>query len=223
MSVNTTTTLFIKTLSVSTALLASGAIASLTLFDIPELQSQPASRSLPQIRWLFSRGSHIFPPAAFISSAGFVYPAYLSSPTLASRALGETVWRALGSGKVRGYLVAAALTFSIAPFTARVMIPTNFALIRLNADLGGARSEEAGRRGDARPGDRSALDSVNGVGEGVDQWRDVSGPQEKTLRDGDEEDDCRARELLGTFGRLNFCRSVLIGLGGIVGLITAIG
>ncbi|KAI6915144.1 hypothetical protein KC318_g167 [Hortaea werneckii] len=222
MSATTATTL-IKTFSISTALLASGAIASLSLFDIPELQSQPASRSLPQIRWPFSRGSHIFPSASFISSAGFVYLAYLSSPRLASRALIETVWRGLSSGKVRGYLVAAALTFSIAPFTAKIMIPTNFALIKLNADLGGARSEEAGRRGDTRPGGRSALDSVNGEGEGVGQWRDVSGPQEKTLRDGDEEDDRRARELLGKFGRLNLGRSVLMGLGGIVGLITAIG
>ncbi|KAI7362722.1 hypothetical protein KC354_g7051 [Hortaea werneckii] len=223
MPINTTITLLIKTLSISTALLASGSIATLSLFNIPELQSQPASRSLPQIRWLFSRGSHIFPPASFISSAGFVYLAYLSSPTLTSRALGKTVRVALSSGEVKGYLVAAALTFSIAPFTAKVMIPTNFALIQLNADLGGARSEEAGRQGDARPGDRSALDSVNGEGEGVGQWRDVSGPQEKTSRDGDEEDDRRARELLGKFGRLNLGRSVLIGLGGIVGLVTAIG
>ncbi|KAI7158042.1 hypothetical protein KC349_g5191 [Hortaea werneckii] len=220
---STTTTTLLKTLSISTALLASGGIASLSLFDIPELQSQPASRSLPQIRWLFSRGSHIFPPASFMSSAGFVYLAYLSSPAAVSRALGETVRLAMGSREVKGYLVAAALTFSIAPFTAKIMIPTNFALIQLNADLGGARSKEAGRRGDARSGDRSALDSVNGVGEGVDQWRDVSGPQEKSLRDGDEEDDRRARELLGKFGRLNLGRSVLIGLGGIVGLMTAIG
>ncbi|KAI6844153.1 hypothetical protein KC340_g2384 [Hortaea werneckii] len=223
MSATPTTSLLIKTLSISTALLASGSIASLSLFDIPELQSQPASRSLPQIRWLFSRGSHIFPPASFISSAGFVYLAYLSSPTLTSRALGETVRLALRSGEVKGYLVAAALTFRTAPFTAKVMIPTNFALIKLNADLGGARSEEAERRGDARPGDRSALDSVNGEGEGVGQWRDVSGPQEKSLRDGDEEHDRRSRELVGKFGRLNMGRSVLIGLGGIVGLLTAIG
>lgn len=147
----------------------------------------------------------------------------MSSPALASRAFGEAVRVALSSGRVKGYLVAAALTFGIAPFTAEVMVPTNFALIKLNADLGGARSEEAGRQGDVRPGDRSALDSVNGKGEGVDQWTDVSGPQYKTLRDGDEEDDRRAKELLGKFGRLNLGRSVLMGLGGIVGLVTAIG
>ncbi|KAI7554693.1 hypothetical protein KC331_g372 [Hortaea werneckii] len=222
MSATTASTTLVKALSISTALIASGGIASLSLFDIPELQSQPASRSLPMVRWLFSRGSHIFPPASFISSAGFVYLAYLSSPTLASRTLGEAVRLALGNGKVQGYLVAAALTFSIAPFTAKIMIPTNFALIRLNADLGGARSDEASRQGDARAGSRSALDSVNGNGEGVDQWRDVSGPQEKTSRDGNEEDDRRARELLGKFGRLNIVRSILIGLGGIVGLVTAI-
>ncbi|RMZ07445.1 hypothetical protein D0862_04275 [Hortaea werneckii] len=223
MSTTPSTTL-IQTLSISTALIASGGIASLSLFDIPTLQSQPASRSLPQIRWLFSRGSHLFPPASFISSAGFTYLAYISSPpTLASRALDEAIRVVLGNAKVRGYLLAAALTFGIAPFTAQVMVPTNFALIKLNADLGGARSEQAGRFGDATQGDRSALDSVNGKGEGVGQWRDVSGPQEKTWRDGSEEDDRRARELLGKFGRLNMCRSILIGLGGIVGLVTAIG
>ncbi|KAI7509424.1 hypothetical protein KC347_g5242 [Hortaea werneckii] len=222
MSATTATTL-IKAFSISTAFIASGGIASLSLFDIPELQSQPASRSLPMIRWLFSRGSHIFPPASALSSAGFLYLAYTSSPALASRAFGETVRLALSNGKVQGYLVAAALTFSIAPFTAKVMIPTNFALIKLNADLGGARSDEAGRQGDAKAGDRSALDSVNGKGEGVGQWRDVSGPQEKTPRDGSEDDDRRARELLGKFGRLNMGRAILIGLGGVVGLLTAIG
>ncbi|KAI7277227.1 hypothetical protein KC345_g6723 [Hortaea werneckii] len=223
MSTTPSTTL-IQTLNVSTALIASGGIASLSLFDIPALQSQPASRSLPSIRWLFSRGSHIFPLASVISSTGFLYLAYISSPpALASRAFGEAVRLVLGNAKVRGYLVAAALTFGIAPFTAKVMVPTNFALIKMNADLGGARSEQAGRFGDATPGDRSALDSVNGKGEGVGQWRDVSGPQEKALRDGSEEDDRRARELLGKFGRFNMCRSILIGLGGIVGLVTAIG
>ncbi|KAI7335437.1 hypothetical protein KC315_g3249 [Hortaea werneckii] len=222
MSATTATTL-IKAFSISTALIASGGIASLSLFDIPELQSQPASRSLPMIRWLFSRGSHIFPPASVLSSAGFIYLAYIASPALASRAFGETVRLTLSNGKVQGYLVAAALTFSIAPFTAKVMIPTNFALIKLNADLGGSRSDEAGRQGDAKAGDRSALDSVNGKGEGVGQWRDISGPQEKTLRDGSEEDDRRARELLGQFGRLNMGRAILIGLGGVVGLLTAIG
>ncbi|RMZ23188.1 hypothetical protein D0859_12776 [Hortaea werneckii] len=216
MSITPSTTL-IQTLSISTALIASGGIASLSLFDIPALQSQPASRSLPSIRWLFSRGSHIFPTAVVLSSAGFAYLAYISAPATASRAFGETVRLALSRGLVRGYLAAALLVFSIAPYTDRVMIPANFALIKLNADLGGARSEEAGRKGDAQPGDRSALDSVNGKGEGVGQWRDVSGPQEKTSKGGSEENERKAKELLGTFGRLNMGRSILIGLGGIVG------
>ena len=58
------TTHAIQTLSVSVSLLAAGGIAGLSLFDVPELQSQPADRALPQIRWLFSRGSHIFPQAS---------------------------------------------------------------------------------------------------------------------------------------------------------------
>ncbi|KAI7422063.1 hypothetical protein KC336_g8517 [Hortaea werneckii] len=222
MSATTAVTLT-KAFSISTALIASGGIASLSLFDIPGLQSQPASRSLPMIRWLFSRGSHIFPPASALSSAGFLYLAYISSPALASRAFGETVRLALSNRKVQGYLIAVALTFSIAPFTANLMIPTNFALIKLNADLGGARSKEAGRQGDAKAGERSALDSVNGRGEGVDQWRDVSGPQVKTSRDASKEDDRKAKELLGKFGRLNMGRAILMGLGGVVGLLISIG
>ncbi|ORY07934.1 hypothetical protein BCR34DRAFT_16188 [Clohesyomyces aquaticus] len=63
MSSSSPTTQALQIIGVSTALMASGGIACLSLFDIPLLSSQPASRSLPQIRWLFSRGSHIFPAA----------------------------------------------------------------------------------------------------------------------------------------------------------------
>lgn len=57
-------TQLIQTLSISVSLYAGGGIAALSLFDVPELQSQPADRSLPMIRFLFSRGGHIFPQAA---------------------------------------------------------------------------------------------------------------------------------------------------------------
>ena len=54
----------VQALSISIALAGAGGIAALSLFDIPEIRSQPADRALPMIRWLFSRGSHIFPQAS---------------------------------------------------------------------------------------------------------------------------------------------------------------
>lgn len=116
--------------SITIALLASGGIATLSLFDVPELQSQPASRSLPQIRWLFSRGSHIFPSAAFVTSAGFASLAFSALPT-GQQTLAQIASHAIKGGKVSGYLAAAVLTISIAPWTVGVMVPTNFSLIKM--------------------------------------------------------------------------------------------
>jgi hypothetical protein len=103
------------TLSISTSLPASGGIIALTIFSTPSLKSQPASRSLPQTRWLFSRGSHISPQAAVISFAGL----------------------ARNSGKVDGYLAAVALSPCIGPFTGLAVISTNFELIERNEERGG--------------------------------------------------------------------------------------
>lgn len=153
-----------KTLSISVAMLASGGIAALSLFDVPELQSQPASRSLPSTRWLFSRGSHIFPQAAFISSAGFAFLAYNALP-MGQRTVAGLLRLASQDGKVNGYLAAAALTMSIAPWTTFVMIPTNFELIKMNEQKGGARSQaSAEKKGRYEPGERSAKDSVYSKG-----------------------------------------------------------
>ncbi|KAH8786670.1 hypothetical protein BGZ57DRAFT_950734 [Hyaloscypha finlandica] len=93
----------------------SGGIIALSLFSIPSLKSQSASRSLPQTRWLFSRGSHIVPQAAVISSAGL----------------------ARNSGKVNGYLAAVALSPSIGRFMGLAVIPTNFEFIERNEERGG--------------------------------------------------------------------------------------
>jgi hypothetical protein len=159
------TEFLVKTVSVSIALLGAGGIAALSLFDVPELQSQPASRSLPSIRWLFSRGSHIFPQAAVISSAGFAYLAYNALPVGAQSML-----------KTSGYLAAAGLALSIAPFTAWIMIPTNFTLIKKNEEKGGFRSSKASKQsGSTQKGGRSALDSVRGHDEGH-EFTDLSGP-----------------------------------------------
>ncbi|KAK0304358.1 hypothetical protein LTR01_007459 [Friedmanniomyces endolithicus] len=214
----TTTTTAAQLLSISIALFASGGIASLSLFAVPFLQSQPASRSLPQTRWLFSRGSHTFPQAAFLSSAGFSYLAWTTAP---SGSFGEFVGLVTQVRRVSGYVVAAVLTLSIAPVTMFAMIPTNFALIQKNEDLGGARSEKSARDGDAKPGLRSAEESVNAKGV-VEELTDLSGPQGRTTDDSSEEDDREVRELLGKFAMLNGVRAVLMGLGGVVGLWTAL-
>ena len=171
----------VQTLSIATSLIASGGIMTLSLFDVPIIQSQPASRSLPSIRWLFSRGSHIFPQAAMISSAGFMYLAYAALPV--SR---HSLIRTLSQGNsysstVVGYILAAALSASIGPFTAFLMIPTNFQLIEKNAQMGGARSAKPAVQGE-RGLQRSAEDSVQGLGE-VNELTDLSGPQDKTQRD----------------------------------------
>ncbi|CEI62537.1 hypothetical protein FVEN_g5079 [Fusarium venenatum] len=205
----------VQVLSITTALLASGGIATLTFFDIPELQSQPASRSLPAVRWLFSRGSHVFPSASLISTIGFIYSASLDNGSSS-----PLYFISNNTSKTNGLLLAAALSFSIAPFT-QVMIPTNFALIRENNKLGGARSRRAAAEGDAST-DRSAFDSVKGSGEGV-EFTDLSGPQERTKEDSNQEQDEKVNALLEKFRWLNLVRAALIGAGGVVGLYAALG
>lgn len=187
----------------------------MSLFDIPMLVSQPASRSLPLIRWLFSRGSHIFPTAAFVSSSGFAYLAYNALP--ATRTFSTLLRSTAKGGPVSWYIAAAALSISIAPWTQFVMIPTNFALIEKNEQKGGKRSA-------ATPDSatkRDAEGSVNSEGD-ASQWTDLSGPQERTKEDSTKEEDMEVRRLLEKFGRLNGARAILIGLGGIVGLIGAL-
>ena len=193
----------LQVLGISTSLIAAGGIATLSLFDVPELQAQPASRSLPSTRWLFSRGSHIFPQAAGISSASFAYLAY------------RTVHRTR-----YGYIAAVILTISIAPFTTIAMIPTNFRLIEMNQAHGGTRSARSGAQQQESHG-KSAEDSVAGQCEG-EEFTDLSGPQAKTDKDTCEAEDEEVRLLLAKFGRLNATRAVLMAAGGIVGLTTAL-
>lgn len=209
--------------SISISLLAAGGIATLSLFDVPILRAQPASRSLPSVRWLFSRGSHIFPTAAIVSAAGFSVLAYRSLPgSLASR----TVLHLLRDTRVRGYLAAAALNIAIAPWTSLVMIPNNFELIEMNNHLGGHRSitsAEAAKREEGNLRQRSARDSVDGKGEGVDQWKDVSDPQEQTLSKSSDAEDEQVKAMLTKFGYQNNVRAALTLAGGVVGLLTALG
>jgi len=211
----------IQLLSVSTALVGAGGIATLSAFDIPILQAQPASRSLPSTRWLFSRGSHVFPTAAFLSSAGFAYLSYAALPPNAAPLLRALSFSKLG-GRTIGYAAAAALSISIAPFTSIVMIPTNFELIKLNNGKGGARSEKSAREqagGDAMG--RSAEASTNGEGE-APQFTDLSKPQERTKEDTTTAEDEEVKRLLAKFASLNTTRAILLGAGGVVGLWTAL-
>lgn len=200
--------------SVTASLVGAGGILTLTFFDVPILASQPASRSLPSTRWLFSRGSHTFPTAAILSSGGFASLAYAAVPS------GAKLGQVLSSNpdarfKVLGFLAASLLSLSIAPVTTYLMIPTNFRLIELNERKGGTRSAQLAKLGDQ--GGRSAEDSVDGKGQ-VSQWSDLSGPQEKTGKESTREEDEEVRGLLEKFGRLNALRGVLLGIGGIVGL-----
>lgn len=105
------------------------------------------------------------------------------------------------------------------------MIPNNFALIKLNAEKGGSRSDESARVlksfSKKESQGRTSLDSVNGKGE-ANQWTDLSGPQEETPVKSSTEEDEKVREMLGVFGRQNMARAVFMGLGGVVGLFAAL-
>lgn len=212
-------TLAVQTATIATSLMGAGGIAALSLFDVPMLQSQPASRSLPSIRWLFSRGSHIFPTTAAASGLGFAYLAIAALPQ--GRAVSQMLRLGSNGTKINGYLAAALLNFGIGAFTTMVMIPTNFALIEMNEKKGGARSETSAKEAKIGPGERSAEDSVNSSGD-VNQFKDLSGPQAQTSERTTADEDEKARELLEKFKALNFVRAVLGDAGGIVGLIAAL-
>lgn len=205
-------------IGVSTAFLAAGGIATLSLFDAPLLRSQPADRALPMTRWLFSRGSHIFPQAAVLSSTSFAYLAYNALPS-GEKTL-STLLRSMGNGGKAGcYITAAIFTFGIAPFTTLVMIPTNFDLIRRNEDKGGARSARSAESGVT--GGRTAEESVKGKDD-INELTDLSDPQEKTKESSIRKEDMEVQELITRFSRLNSVRAFLMGLGGFVGLVGAL-
>lgn len=97
------------------------------------------------------------------------------------------------------------------------MIPTNFELIKRNEEKGGARSKRSARETKTTDKSRTAEDSVDGKGD-VNQFGDLSGPQEKTSEVASEREDREVRELLEKFGRLNAVRGAFMGVGGVVGL-----
>ncbi|KAF2631167.1 hypothetical protein BU25DRAFT_334111 [Macroventuria anomochaeta] len=207
----------IQIFSISTALFTSGGIAALSAFDIPLMRSQPASRSLPMLRWLFSRGSHTAPTGIILSSTGFAYLAYAALPASA-RTLSSVLPHVV-KGKPGLFLAASVLSFSTAMFTSVFMIPTNFDLIKRNEDLGGSHSADSiSYRQSINAKPRTAEESVNGEYD-ISQWSDLSDPQEKTRREPTNEEEEQVRGLLTKFEKLNYVRALLMGAGGVVGLI----
>ncbi|OAR05679.1 hypothetical protein LLEC1_02977 [Akanthomyces lecanii] len=211
----------VQVAAVALPLFASGGIATLSAFDVPLLQAQPASRSLPSIRWLFSRGSHVFPTAAILSGAGLLQCAYGALPATHRFTSLHSLTK-MGP-KTNLFLAAAGLALSIGPFTQIFMIPLNFSMIKKNEELGGFRSERAmiaakKDKTTSAPGSRSAADSVSGKGEG-DEFTDLSGPQTSTARDSTPQEDAEMKERLSQFARLNTVRAILIGAGGLLGLV----
>lgn len=108
------------------------------------------------------------------------------------------------------------------------MIPTNFKLIAINEQLGGTRSaksaayrEEKSERQMAGEWPRGAEESVNGEDD-VSQWFDFSPPQERTRKESNKKQDEEVRGLLEKFGKLNWVRAGLMGVGGLVGLVGAL-
>ncbi|KAL8740958.1 MAG: hypothetical protein Q9190_006393 [Brigantiaea leucoxantha] len=106
-------TLSLQIFGVSTGLITSGAIMALSYSTVPIFHQHPNEVSLRHLRALFSSGSHIFPQCATAAAAAFSLLAYYS-PAGGSRRL--------------QYLLAAAGTIGIAPFTVFVMLPTNMTL-----------------------------------------------------------------------------------------------
>jgi len=106
-------------LSPAISLFTAGGIAALSYYSSPILRviasESSNTRSLHQLRSLFSSGSHMFPQAAAASSALSAYLAY-----------------ALPSHRV-AYSLATAATMGIAPFTTMIMLPsTNGPLISMD-------------------------------------------------------------------------------------------
>ncbi len=102
------------------------------------------------------------------------------------------------------------------------MIPTNFALIKKNEELGGSRSEASAEyRKQTGAKERSADESVDSQAD-VSQWKDLSVPQGKTEKESSKAEDQEVNELLDRFGKLNMLRALAIGSGGIVGLMAAL-
>lgn len=90
----------------------------------------------------------------------------------------------------------------------------------MNEEKGGARSQRSAQQSD-KSASNTGLEAVERRGQAA-EFRDLSGPQEKTERDSTRAEDEEVRELLDKFGKMNAVRAVLMGAGGVVGLATAL-
>ncbi|KAL8871559.1 MAG: hypothetical protein Q9174_002631 [Haloplaca sp. 1 TL-2023] len=106
-------TLSLQIFGIGTGFVTAGAVVALSYSTIPIFVSHPNEVSLQHLRALFSSGSHIFPQLATASSAAFSALAYYAPA---------------GSSLRSQYIVAAAWTIGIAPFTLFIMKPTNMTL-----------------------------------------------------------------------------------------------
>jgi len=114
---------YLQTVGITTSLLASGSILSFSAFDVPQLQNpgQATSSTLQNVRFIFSRGSHVFPYAATIAAGAFGLLAYMTpeGPDFASIASPQEYQNTKSL-----YWTAAASALSILPYTVFFMLPT---------------------------------------------------------------------------------------------------
>lgn len=103
----------LQVFGIGTGFFTAGAIIALSYSTVPIFLAHPNEASLNHLRALFSSGSHIFPQLATAVSLAFSVLAY-NAP--------------IGSSARSQFLLAAAGTISIAPFTIFVMKPTNMRL-----------------------------------------------------------------------------------------------
>ncbi|KAL8698750.1 MAG: hypothetical protein Q9224_001706 [Gallowayella concinna] len=106
-------TVALQIFGVSTGFITAGGIIALSYSTVPIFLEHPNEISLRHLNALFSSGSHIFPQLATAASTAFSVLAY---NTPASSSLRNQ------------YILAAAGTIGIAPFTILVMKPTNMTL-----------------------------------------------------------------------------------------------
>nr|POE62881.1 hypothetical protein CFP56_03784 [Quercus suber] len=161
-------------------------------------------------------------PLKLLTGAGFAYLAYNTIPT-DLRTLTQLL-KTTNGFKANGYLAASLLAFSIGPVTQFIMLQNNFDLIKKNEEKGGARSAKSAQamhKQGSDLGGRSARESVDGKGD-VNEFKDLSGPQTETTGSFSQAERKEVQEMLTKFSAQNLLRAVLIGMGGVVGLVSAL-
>ncbi|KAI4127711.1 MAG: hypothetical protein LQ338_003086 [Usnochroma carphineum] len=124
-------TLSLQIFGISTGFITAGAITALSYSTVPIFLEHPDEVSLRHLRALFSSGSHIFPQLA----------------TAASTAFGILAYNAPSGNSLRiQYILAAAGSIGIAPFTIFVMKPTNMTLKEIGEEGQGGIKKSGGEQ-----------------------------------------------------------------------------